>query len=265
MITNFKACAPTAAFVLVALMATAPQAHADIILEGDTNGSYFDSLACTSCVGTSINGAGDDLTFGSTASGSSPSHLFALDTSISVDANPGDVINNLLLAQLQLTVGNKPGVGQTGVTFDWNVKFTFTTPAFGPSDQDLSLGISGIYSPPTQSVTISGLDASGFSDLSLMYLSFSNFSFLNVGVDGNLSGTNWTVSGNSKTATLQLLATLTVAACQENDRREACSDGPPGPNEIPEPTTLALFGAGLFGYGLVRRRRRKPGAELNAD
>lgn len=82
-----------------------------------------------------------------------------------------------------------------------------------------------------------------------MTTSFSNFSFLNVGSDGSLAGTSWTVSGNSKFATLQLLATVAVDACQDNASREVCYEDPLVQMKYPSRLHSRSLGLGCSGMG----------------
>ena len=58
--------------------------------------------------------------------------------------------------------------------------------------------------------------------------------------------------GNGNTGNVAALA-----PCDTTDPRGICFDEVPPPRQIPEPSTLALLGAGLFSLAIVRRRRTK--------
>ena len=75
-----------------------------------------------SCAQTSLSSTA--LTLGTTASGGSNSLLSIVNTSFSANGS----ITGLRLAQPSLTVGNKPGVSQTNVGFDYSLVLSFSTP-----------------------------------------------------------------------------------------------------------------------------------------
>src|SRR5687767_3811672 len=101
---SIRALALSAGPLLVAasFLAATP-AHADFILQGDSNSSTFSDLSCTSCAASSLTSS--IFTLGSTASGGHNSTLGIVNTSFSAT---GDV-SGLQLAKLVLVVGNKPG------------------------------------------------------------------------------------------------------------------------------------------------------------
>lgn len=75
------------------------------------------------------------------------------------------------------------------------------------------------------------------------------FDDVNFGSNGNTSGTyhvSW--KGNENAGANAGLSHLSLFA------RAASSDLPPPPQEIPEPSLLALLGVGLLGFGLKRKQ-----------
>jgi hypothetical protein len=156
-------------------------------------------------------------------------------------------MTGLQLANLSLLVGNKPGVGQSGITFDYNLILTFLTPA-GSQSQTFNLTGSGDGGPGANAdVIISGLSPLTLTDpLILTGVTLSNFRFGTVAGDTNsvFSNGSWDGSAQATTHQLYLLADVTTNRIT--------------PTQVPEPSAVALFGAGLLGLlGLGALRRRK--------
>jgi hypothetical protein len=138
-------------------------------------------------------------------------------------------------------IGNKPGEGQIGVTFHYNLVLTFTIPG-GTQSQTFNLGLSGdVGAGANADVFVSGLNLAITDPLLLGAVTMSNFRFATVAADTNSSFSNgtWDGKGNGNTHVLNLLADVTYR-----------------PVAIPEPSTLALFAAGLGGLGLLSRRQK---------
>ena len=184
------------------------------------------------------------LTIGSTASGGSNSVLSIVNTNFSATGS----MTGLQLAELSLLVGQKPGVGQTGITFNYNLALTFLTPV-GSAAQTLALTGSGNGGAGANADDlISGFGALSLtSPLVLTDFTLSNFRFSTVGSDAGstLNGDTWDGSAQGTTHLLYLLADVTATG--GNTSTDA-------PTLVPEPASFGLFVVGLLGLRLFKRR-----------
>jgi hypothetical protein len=226
--------------LVVAASAAALPAQAAPILSGNSNSSTFYNLGCTAtCPNTTLSSS--TLTIGSTAPGGSNSVLSIVNTSFSATGN----VTGLHLAELSLLVGQKPGVGQSGITFNYDLVLTFSTP-LGSQSQIFNLTGSGDGGAGANAdVLISGLGPLSFTDpLILSGVTLSNFHFETVAGDTNSIFGNGIWDGKAQATTHQLFLVADVTANRVIP--------------VPEPSEIALFGAGLLGLlGLGALRRRK--------
>ena len=178
----------TYGLVLGALMA-APSAQATI-LQGSSTGTFTD-FSCTSCPASSDTST--TITLGTTASGGGNSVLSIITPFIIGPVN--STLAGVDLAELTLTVGNKPGVDQGTISFDYNLVLTFTTPA-GAASQTFTASLNGNGgSGSNGDVQISGLNLTLSDPLVLPGVTLSNFRFA---ADANSSSSStsetWTAS-----------------------------------------------------------------------
>jgi len=224
----------TYGLVLGTLMA-APSAQATI-LQGSSTGTFTD-FSCTSCPASSDTST--TITLGTTASGGGNSVLSIITPFIIGPVN--STLAGVDLAELTLTVGNKPGVDQGTISFDYNLVLTFTTPA-GAASQTFTASLNGNGgSGSNGDVQISGLNLTLSDPLVLPGVTLSNFRFA-ADPNSSFSSGTWTANkaGTDTTYDLFLLTDVTSTS----------SDAA----AIPEPGSLALLGGGLLGLAFWRRR-----------
>jgi hypothetical protein len=228
-----------AAGALVSALSTLGAAPANaLLIEGNSNNSTFSDLSCTG-TGCASSLTSAQITLGSTASGGQKSTLEILNTSFSATE---DTLG-LVIAQLELTAGNKPGKDQGTLAFNYLLQLAFPTSPDSAS-QLFNLGLSGnAGAGAAAAVTVTGL--SPFAAESLVFPTFTlaNFRFDEIGPGAFANGT-WTASGNDRLSTLRLLADLTLTPGNTGQVEAA----------VPAPTTLALFCLGLLLLGFSGRR-----------
>ena len=216
---------------VISAFLTPLSAHATI-LQGQGTGT-FSNLSCTSCPSSSLSST--SFTLGTTASGGGNSILsIASPFNFSVSGTTTGVE----LAELILSVGNKPGQGQTGVSFDYNLVLTFTTPGSGTSETFIDTLSGNGGSGSNGSVQFSGLNLTLTDPFVLPGVTLSNFRFSPTSTSTFSNGV-WTAS-NGGPYDLFLLADVTATSSAA---------------AIPEPSTLALLGTACWGLFFVRRRK----------
>jgi hypothetical protein len=206
------------------------------ILQGSSTGTFADFICTPSCPQSSDTST--TITLGTNGDGG-PGSVLSIITPFNIGPVNG-TLAGVDLAELTLTVGNKPGAGQGTLSFDYNLVLTFTTPA-GAASQTFTASLNGNGgSGSSGDVYISGLDLTLSDPLVLPGVTLSNFRFAadSSSSFSSLTGT-WTASKGG-TYDLFLLADVTSTS----------SDAA----AIPEPGSLALLGGGLLGLVFWRRR-----------
>jgi hypothetical protein len=229
-----------AAFCAVAL----PSAAMAATITGTSGGSFSNLSSCDDSgqtqdcriVNTAANGTDTQVQWGSTNSQNfnNPSTLTADDLSISAVTNATGVKIGEL-TWFNSATRSEDDLASFNVTYTLSI--AFTSPNNSSDSQVFNLTITNPINPPGD--VISSFTLAELSGLSFT-LNGVTVSNLRYSADGDTSlcsgGTSW-CNPEEGTGNLYILADFTSTA-------------------VPEPLTLSLFGAGLAGAAVIRRRRK---------
>jgi hypothetical protein len=237
MVRNSILCSALAGVVLGVGAFVGPAANAVPIFAGNSNSSTFS--VCTSCL------SGTTSTQLRLPTGTGDKTTLTIDPiSFSADGST----TGLTLAELFLDNGNRPNVGP--FSFNYNLVLNFTNPV-GSDSRTFGLSIAGNNGNGSNALEqLSGFSPSPLpASLVLGDVTLSNFHFSNSGGNFNTATGVWSLSGTG-TSTLDLLADVTYTPPPPPPNTD-----PLGPTQVPEPTSLALLGAGLAFTTLWRHRK----------
>jgi hypothetical protein len=211
-----------AAMAVTAMMALPTTAGA-VLVQGSSSGT-FSNLNYSGLAPAVISPA-NTLKWGSNIFFDNRSSLVIENVAIN-EAGPTSA-NDVVIARFSWVNRLNPFADQD-FTVDATVNFNFTTPAAASSEAfTFRIETNGL-SPDTLSITVNSAPIA----FALAGIAVSDIKFREVG-PGSFSGSTWS-HPDTGLSVLELTADFT---------------------RVPEPATLAVFGAALAGLGFARRRR----------